>query len=232
MTQLKILIIVPAYNEEKNLPKVIDDIKKQKLNADILVVNDASLDQTSAIARERGVITLDLPCNLGIGGAVQTGYIYAKEHLYDIAVQFDGDGQHRADDLSKLIQTLIDKKVDMVIGSRFLQSEGFKSTSIRRIGIIYFSYLIYLIIKQRITDPTSGFRAVNRRLIKLFVEYYPDDYPEPEVLVYLHRKKVKILEVSVSMKHREYGVSSIQMYRSIYYVIKVTLAILINLIRF
>ncbi len=228
----KILIIVPAFNEEQNIAKVIDNIREQVDYVDILVVNDASRDQTSAVAREKQAITVDLPCNLGIGGAVQTGYIYAWEHDYDIAVQFDGDGQHRAEELHKVISSMEDENADMIIGSRFLQSEGFKSTFIRRIGIIYFSALLYLILKQRITDPTSGFRAVNRRLIKLFVDYYPDDYPEPEVLVYLHRQKVKIVEIPVSMRHREYGVSSIQLFRSVYYVIKVTLAILINLIRF
>ncbi|GMT50024.1 MAG: glycosyl transferase family 2 [bacterium] len=228
----KVLIIVPAFNEEQNIAKVIDDIREQVDYVDILVVNDASRDQTSAVARNKQAITVDLPCNLGIGGAVQTGYIYAWEHDYDIAVQFDGDGQHRAEELHKIISSIEDKDTDMVIGSRFLQSEGFKSTFIRRIGIFYFSTLLYFILKQRITDPTSGFRAVNRRLIKLFVDYYPDDYPEPEVLVYLHRQKVKIVEIPVSMRNREHGVSSIQMFRSVYYVIKVTLAILINLIRF
>ncbi len=228
----KVLIIVPAFNEELNIAKVIDDIRKQVDYVDILVVNDASQDQTSAVARSKQAITVDLPCNLGIGGAVQTGYIYAWEHDYDVAVQFDGDGQHRAEELHRVISSLEAENADMIIGSRFLQSEGFKSTFLRRIGILYFSTLLHLILKQRITDPTSGFRAVNRRLIKLFVDYYPDDYPEPEVLVYLHRQKVKIVEIPVSMRHREHGVSSIQMFRSVYYVIKVTLSILINLIRF
>ncbi|MDH4129761.1 MAG: glycosyltransferase family 2 protein [Spirochaetota bacterium] len=228
----KVLIIVPAYNEELNIANVIDDIRSQDINVDILVVNDSSKDRTSIVARERGVVTLDLPCNLGIGGAVQTGYIYAHEHNYDIAIQFDGDGQHKAEEIPCLLKALENNNADMVIGSRFLQSEGFKSSFLRRIGIIYFSNLIYLILKQRITDTTSGFRAVNKRLIKLFVDYYPDDYPEPEVLVYLHRKNVKIVEIPVTMKHREFGTSSIHMFRAVYYVIKVTLSILINLIRF
>lgn len=229
----KVLIIVPAFNEELNIKKVVEDLRKQNLTIDILVINDSSKDQTSKAARETGVIVVDLPCNLGIGGAVQTGYIYAWEHGYDVAVQFDGDGQHRGDELYNLLLPLENDEADLVIGSRFLQeSEGFKSTFFRRIGIYYFANLLTLIIGQKITDPTSGFRAVNRRLIKYFVDYYPDDYPEPEVLVYLHRKKVRVKEIPVLMQEREFGKSSIHFVRSVYYVIKVTLAILINLIRF
>ena len=228
----KILIIVPSYNEELNIPRVVEDIRSQNMKLDILVVNDASTDHTSEVARKENVMTIDLPCNLGIGGAVQTGYIYAFEHDYDIAIQFDGDGQHKADEIPRLVAAMEENNADMSIGSRFINTEGFKSTFLRRVGIIYFSHMIKLMMKQRITDPTSGFRAVNKRLIRMFVEYYPDDYPEPEVLVYLHKQNVKIVEIPVSMRHREHGSSSIQTFRSVYYMIKVTLAILINLIRF
>jgi glycosyltransferase involved in cell wall biosynthesis len=232
VTILKILIIIPAYNEEKNIPDLINKLLEYKeYNIDLLIINDCSNDGTSNVCRELGVKVIDLPCNLGIGGAVQTGYKYAHNNNYDIAIQVDGDGQHKPNYLGKLISPIINNTVDMVIGSRYLDKTGFQSTLLRRIGIRYFSRLIQLLTLQKITDPTSGFRACNSIVIALFANRYPKDFPEPESLVFLKRNQIRILEVPVVMQERKNGKSSINLIKSIYYVIKVSLAILIDRLR-
>jgi glycosyltransferase involved in cell wall biosynthesis len=223
----KVLIIIPAYNEEKNLGKLIDKIKSTSYDYDIVVINDCSKDRTSEKCRENNITVIDLPANLGIGGAVQTGYKYAYYNNYDIAVQVDGDGQHNPKYIKNIVEE-VEKGNNFCIGSRFIDKEGFQSTFMRRIGIKYFTMIIRLITGFNITDPTSGFRACDRSVIKYFVEYYPQDYPEPETLVLLSKNKYKIKEVPVVMDERNSGKSSIGRLKSIYYMIKVTMAVLIS----
>ena len=192
-----------------------------------MIINDCSTDKTLEMCRRHGFSYLNLPVNLGIGGAVQTGYRYAYYHGYDIAVQFDGDGQHSAAHLEDMVTTLIDTESDMVIGSRFIEKEGFQSSGLRRIGIKYFTGLIKLLTGKKITDPTSGMRMVNKKLLEKFTDEYPKDYPEPESVVTILSEKYKVTEIPVVMNEREEGVSSISLKNSVYYMIKVSFAILI-----
>jgi len=224
----KILVIIPAYNEEESVVKVVLEVKTHLPHGDILVVNDGSMDLTSEKALAAGATVLDLPFNLGIGGAMQAGYKYALEKGYDIAIQVDGDGQHDPKEIPKLIRVLEEREVDMAIGSRFIGDSEFKSSMMRRMGISIFSKVISLILRQRITDPTSGFRAANQKAIRLFAFDYPQDYPEPEALVLLHQCGLKIAEVPVKMSERFAGGSSITTIRSIYYMVKVLLAIFVD----
>ena len=224
---MKKLVIIPAFNEEGNLEKTIKDIKDNEPDFDYVIINDCSTDKTLEMCRRHGFSYLNLPVNLGIGGAVQTGYRYAYYHGYDIAVQFDGDGQHSASHLEDMVTTLIDTESDMVIGSRFIEKEGFQSSGLRRIGIKYFTGLIKLLTGKKITDPTSGMRMVNKKLLEKFTDEYPKDYPEPESVVTILAEKYKVMEIPVVMNEREEGVSSISLKNSVYYMIKVSFAILI-----
>ena len=226
--QEKILVIIPAYNEVGSVGKVVEEVHTYFPQAEVLVVNDGSTDLTSEIAKSKGAIVLNLPFNLGIGGAMQAGYQYAYEKGYDIAIQVDADGQHDPKEIPKLLHALTEKKVDMVIGSRFLGDSEFKSSMMRRIGISIFSRVISTIAKQKITDPTSGFRAVNRKAIQLFASNYPQDYPEPEAVVLLHQCRLKMGEIQVGMSKRYSGESSITKIRSVYYMVKVLLAIFVD----
>ena len=224
---MKKLVIIPDFNEEGNLEKTIKDIKDNAPDFDYVIINDCSTDKTLEMCRRHGFSYLNLPVNLGIGGAVQTGYRYAYYHGYDIAVQFDGDGQHSASHLEDMVTTLIDTESDMVIGSRFIEKEGFQSSGLRRIGIKYFTGLIKLLTGKKITDPTSGMRMVNKKLLEKFTDEYPKDYPEPESVVTILSEKYKVTEIPVVMNEREEGVSSISLKNSVYYMIKVSFAILI-----
>ena len=206
---MKKLVIIPAFNEEGNLEKTIKDIKDNAPDFDYVIINDCSTDKTLEMCRRHGFSYLNLPVNLGIGGAVQTGYRYAYYHGYDIAVQFDGDGQHSASHLEDMVTTLIDTESDMVIGSRFIEKEGFQSSGLRRIGIKYFTGLIKILTGKTITDPTSGMRMVNKKLLEKFTDEYPKDYPEPESVVTILSEKYKVTEIPVVMNEREEGVSSI-----------------------
>ncbi|MCR4436501.1 MAG: glycosyltransferase family 2 protein [Clostridiales bacterium] len=230
MIDPKVLVIIPAFNEEKSIAGVIREVKGN-CKADILVVDDGSTDSTAQVALKEGVKVVSLPFNLGIGGAVQTGYIYANENNYDIAVQVDGDGQHDPSYLDELVAPILNEKYDMVIGSRYVQETSYKSTLSRRVGMVFFSWLLYFLTGKRIKDTTSGFRAVNRKIIRYFSSSYPTDYPEVDVIVRLFRKNCTILEVPVEMKERQGGKSSITPLKSIYYLIKVSLALLINILR-
>jgi glycosyltransferase involved in cell wall biosynthesis len=231
LKQAKVLVIVPAFNEQANLPLLVSKLRRVEPKLDILIINDRSLDETALICNELDVNTIHLPCNLGIGGAVQTGYKYAQLHGYEYAVQVDGDGQHDPAYIGAILQPLMDNEADLVIGSRYITKEGFQSSSIRRIGIQYFSMLIELLIRQKITDPTSGFRASNAKVIDLFARFYPADYPEPESIVFIRRNKLIIQEVPVIMHQRLGGMTSIKSFRTIYYMIKVSLAIFIDRLR-
>ena len=223
----KVLLIIPAYNEEESLRSLIEEIKTVCSGMDYLVVNDCSSDGTDSLLSELGANYITLPCNMGIGGAVQSGYRYAAQNGYDIAIQIDGDGQHDVRFVKDMVKLIEDKQADVVIGSRFIDKEGFQSSQARRLGIRILSMLIRLMCGAMVKDVTSGFRAVNRRFIELFAEAYPDDYPEPEVIVTAKLYGAKIKEVPVVMRERTTGKSSINLKRSVYYMIKVSLAIII-----
>lgn len=229
-----ILVIIPAFNEEENIGGVIRSLKRELPDADILVINDASTDRTSEKAFSTGMAkVIDLPANLGIGGAVQTGFKYAASNDYDISLQFDGDGQHIASEISRLTDPLIRNEADVVIGSRFLgdSRSGFRSTFARRIGIKIFGLVNSIIIGQKITDNTSGFRAYNKRAASFLARYYPTDFPEPEAVILLGKNRFILREVHTRMQERRNGVSSISSGDSFYYMIKVLLAVFINAIR-
>ena len=228
---MKKIVIIPAYNESESIKQTVEEIKRKAPEFDYVVVNDCSTDKTKEICENNGFNVINLPINLGIGGAVQTGYRYGYNKGYDVAVQVDGDGQHNPEFLVKMADYLERKKVDMVIGSRFIEKQGFQSSGTRRIGIKYFTFLIQLLTGKKITDPTSGLRMVNRYVMKIFAYDYPKDYPEPESVVAILRKKKKVEEMPVIMRERNGGVSSISLKKSVYYMIKVTLAILIEKIR-
>ena len=228
---MKKIAIIPAFNEEESILTTVKDLQKNAPEFDYVVINDCSRDHTLDLCRENGIRVLDLSVNLGIGGAVQTGYLYAYRNGYDIAVQFDGDGQHDAAFLNTMADTLTSENLDMVIGSRFIDKEGFQSSGLRRFGIRYFTGLIRFLFGQTITDPTSGLRMCNRRTMELFGKSYPRDYPEPEVAARLLRKKYKVKEIPVLMRERTGGVSSINVKKGGYYMIKVSLAILIERLR-
>lgn len=225
--RVKVLIIIPAYNEAENIPQVIEHFMLQAPQYDYLIINDGSTDKTLSICEKAHYQYLNLPINLGIGGAVQAGYVYAARNGYDIAVQMDGDGQHDIAYLEDMLKPLLDDKADIVIGSRFLRKEGFQSSGMRRMGIKFLSFLIWLTTGKKIMDVTSGFRVVNKRFINIYVNDYPTDYPEPEAIVTAIMNRGRIMEVPVQMRAREAGSSSITFRKSIYYMIKVTLAILV-----
>jgi len=228
---VKKIIIIPAYNESENIEKTVQMIENHAPGFDYIIINDCSTDNTKEICQRRGFNMVSLPINLGIGGAVQTGFKYALEKGYDLAVQVDGDGQHDPSFLEEMARTLETKSCDVVIGSRFINKEGFQSSGIRRIGIKYFTFLIRLLTGVKITDPTSGLRMINREVIEIFAKDYPKDYPEPESIVAVLRQEKSVVEIPVIMKAREGGVSSISKGKSIYYMIKVSLAIIIERIR-
>ena len=228
---MKVLVIIPAYNEEESIEKVVRNLEEQRekidYTLDYVIINDCSKDNTEKICREQKLNYVNLPINLGIGGGVQTGYRYAVENDYDIAIQMDGDGQHDPAYLNALIQPIAEGKVDMVIGSRYLQKEGFQSTGARRAGIKILSFLIKLLSRKEVKDTTSGFRATNRKLTQYFADNYAQDYPEPEAIITSVLNGFDVTEVSVQMRERQGGESSIRAFKSIYYMVKVSLAIII-----
>jgi len=230
---VRILAIVPAYNEEETIGEVILSLKETMPSLDVLVVNDGSNDGTSeAAAGTSRALVIDLPCNLGIGGAVQTGFLHAAKEGYDIVFQFDGDGQHLAAEVDKILTPVLAGEADVVIGSRFLAgNRGFRSTLNRRAGIKIFQWVNSLLIGQRITDNTSGFRAYNKKALLFLSRYYPSDYPEPEAVILLGRNGFRLKEVPVEMKERTSGRSSITAFRSVYYMVKVLLAIFVTALR-
>jgi glycosyltransferase involved in cell wall biosynthesis len=223
------IAILPALNEEGNVGRVIEEIRAYDPGFEIVVVDDGSVDRTSEVAAEHGAIVLRLPFNLGIGGAVQTGYRYALENGFELAVQIDGDGQHDPSQLDKLLAPLLAGEADLVVGSRFAEGGKYAAGRSRRLGIRLFAALVSVLCRQHLTDTTSGFRAVNRKGIVLFAADYPHDYPEVEAIVMAVRQRLRLREVAVSMRPRDSGHSSITPLRSAYYVIKVTLAVLIGL---
>ena len=227
-----VLLIIPAFNEEENILSVCDNIKNyNQVNDkcyDFIIINDGSTDNTEKICLDNNIPHISLINNLGIGGAVQTGYIYALENDYDIAIQFDGDGQHDINYVNKLVKIIEDDKADFVIGSRFVEKlSKFRTSASRRVGINIISFFIKLTTGNKIYDTTSGFRACNKKIIKEFSDHYPVEYPEPITTVELSKKGYRIKEIAVNMKERKGGKSSIRTWKSIYYMINVILSILI-----
>jgi glycosyltransferase involved in cell wall biosynthesis len=228
----RLIAIVPAHNEEGAVGSVIDDIRAFDPSIDVLVVDDASVDQTALVAEQRGASVVRLVTNLGIGGAVQTGFKFALEHGYDTAVRLDGDGQHDPGDIARLLEPLERGDADVVTGSRFLDgAKRYRPPLARRLGITWFARLVSLLTRQRVTDTTSGFQAFNRTGITLLAHDYPTDYPEVEATLLVLRHRLRLVEVPVRMREREHGVSSITFVRSVYYMLKVTLALGVAMLR-
>ncbi len=231
----RIAAIVPAYNEASAISAVVNDInavnQSQNLSIDVVVINDCSTDTTSEIISNLNCISLHLPINLGIGGAVQTGFKYALENRYDYAIQIDGDGQHPANEIPKLVETAAANSFNVVIGSRFISKQGFQSSAMRRVGINYFKWLNKILVAEKIYDSTSGFRLLDQKALSLVCDYYPDEYPEPEAIIIYAMHQLKIGEIPVSMNKRQGGVTSICKIASLYYMFKVTLAIIFTFMR-
>ncbi|MDO4287877.1 MAG: glycosyltransferase family 2 protein [Eubacterium sp.] len=224
---MRVLVIIPAYNEEEAIIDVVDNLKKSNDMVDYVIINDCSTDNTESILKQEKFNYISLPVNLGIGGGVQTGYRYAVENNYDIALQMDGDGQHDPEYIKNIIQPIVDGKADMVIGSRFIEKNGFQSSGLRRVGIKFLSGLIKLCCGTKVLDVTSGFRATGKQMTAFFANNYAEDYPEPEAIIAATLNGFKVKEVAVLMHERQGGESSINAVRSIYYMIKVSLAIII-----
>lgn len=224
----KTAVIVPCYNEEACIGGLIDEIKNHVKDADIVVIDDGSIDTTGAVARAKGALVLDLPHNLGVGGAVQTGFIYCFNQGYNTVVRIDGDGQHPPQEIRKLLEAGNQIDVDMIIGSRFLGSGNFTSTTIRFLGIKILASMMSVICRKKVTDPTSGFFLVKRKLLYYFSRRYPEDYPEPEALALLRRQGYDFHEVGVTFRPRVFGNSSIRKWGTFYYALKVGLALLVG----
>ena len=233
MSKNKIILVIPAYNEEESILKTYKGVENYNKNAeeklDVIAINDGSKDKTKEILEKNNIPHINLICNLGIGGAVQTGYKYALENGYDIAIQYDGDGQHDVNYVKDIVKPIEDNEANMVIGSRFIEKdkEGFKSSKARRIGINIISFFIKIKTKKKIYDVTSGFRAIDRNLMELFKEYYPVEYPEPISTVNVLKHNYNVSEVPVVMKEREKGKSSISSWKNAYYMINVILSIIL-----
>ena len=224
------IVIIPAFQEEGAIGELVRSLR-ERYPYDVLVVNDGSTDRTSEAAREAGAIVLDLPCNLGIGGAVQTGFLYARDRGYDVVVRIDGDGQHEVEDIPKVLEPILAGRADAVIGSRFLEETEYRGSIPRIFGIRFFRLLVNLTTGFRVTDPTSGFFAIGRRLVEFYSVHYPSDYPEVDAYILMHRQKARTVEVPVRMYDRTGGKSSITAFRAVYYMVKVTLSYIINSIR-
>jgi glycosyltransferase involved in cell wall biosynthesis len=226
---IKVAVVIPAYNEEASIEAVVykvNSLNKGGIRFEPIVVNDASADDTAKIASDLDCTLIDLPVNLGIGGAVQSGYIYAFENRFDYAIQVDGDGQHPIEQIPLVLQHMQENNADVVIGSRFITNEGFQSTWMRRLGIRYLQFVIRFLTRKTITDATSGFRMFNHKVLALVSETYPDEYPEPESMIMFLRKGMKVEEVAVHMSERQGGVSSIRYFNQLYYFFKVSLAMI------
>lgn len=224
---MKILVIIPAYNEQESILEVVNKLKSTQSEVDYIIINDCSTDDTIKICKKNAFNYIGLPVNLGIGGGVQTGYQYAVENDYDIAIQMDGDGQHDPESISDLIKPIIENDFDLVIGSRFITNDGFQSSKIRRTGIKFLKWLIKICCGVKINDTTSGFRATSKRLTEHFAIEYAQDYPEPEAIIAAVLNGYRVCEVPVTMHERQGGESSINALKSVYYMAKVSLAIVI-----
>lgn len=218
---MKVLIIIPAYNEAENIEYVVKDLQSSNIPVDYVVINDCSTDGTKELLLRNGINHINLPVNLGIGGCVQTGFRYALENNYDIAIQFDGDGQHDARYIETLLQPILEQGANVVVGSRFVDKKGFQSSAARRTGIRIISSLIHMLSGVKVMDVTSGMRAYDKTMIRLLAENYEDDYPEPDALLRAALNNAYIVEVPVQMRERMGGTSSINLRKSVYYMVKV-----------
>jgi len=228
----KVLVIIPAYNEEKNIGRVITEIRECVGDIQIVVVNDGSSDETALVAKKAGASVINLPCNLGYGGAVQTGFKYAVSKGYEYCIQIDGDGQHDPHCIEDLLKVVQNGEADIAIGSRFLGNSQYKIPLFRRLGMIIFGKIVSVIIKQKITDPTSGYQALNRRVMQFFAhDNYPSDYPDADTIILLNFAGFKVKEVPVVMRSRIFGNSMHNKLKSLYYIYKMFLAIFILLLR-
>ncbi len=224
---MRVLVLIPCYNEEENIRGVVEDLKRYAPEVDFLVINDCSTDQSACILQDNSYPHLNLPANLGIGGAMQSGYVYAVEQGYDIAVQMDGDGQHDPKFLPDILRPVMEGECDLCIGSRFITKEGFQTSFFRRLGIQFLSFLIYLLCGKKVLDTTSGFRASSKELTELYAQHYAQDYPEPEAIISAVMNGFRVKEVPVVMAERKGGVSSIAgPVASAYYMVKVTLSLI------
>ena len=231
LTALRRVAIVPARNEEGSIQGVVDELRAFDPELEVVVVDDASADRTAELAAAAGATVVRLPFNLGIGGAVQTGFRFALDNDFDVAVRVDGDGQHDPKELPVLLDPLLAGDADIVVGSRFAGAPGYPVPVFLRIGTRLFARLVSLLVRQRVTDTTSGFQAVNRRAILLFASDYPHDYPEVEATVMVVKHQLRLKEVPVAMRERTSGRSSITALRSVYYMVKVTLALVVSVFR-
>lgn len=222
------IIIIPAFNEEESIGPLLAEIYRYVPGLDVVVVNDGSADRTADVADEHGARVLDLPCNLGVGGAVQAGFRYAYENGYKYAVRCDGDGQHPPQEIPRLLKAIVENKVDLVIGSRFLSERSYTSTFFRQCGICCLAATLSLTCRKRVTDPTSGFQALNRALLYFFSNTYPIDYPEPEALALMRRQGYDFMEIPVRFRERQSGRTTIRGWGTLYYVVKVFLALLVD----
>lgn len=227
----RLLVMIPAYNEEASLARVIANVRDAIPECDIVVINDGSRDKTKSVGRAAGAFVVNLPFNLGIGSAMQTGFLFARDNNYDFAIQVDGDGQHDPREIDVILTPVINGDADVIAGARYIEDRGYITPLARRIGIFILSSIISLVVWRRVTDPTSGFRASNRKAIEHCASNYPYDYPEPESVVQFSRAGIKMREVPVTMNPRYGGQSSITPFRSFYYMVKVILAIIIDLLR-
>jgi glycosyltransferase involved in cell wall biosynthesis len=227
----RLVVIIPAYNEEASLGRVVSNVREAAPWADVVVVNDGSADRTAPVAGAAGARVITLPFNLGIGAAMQTGFLFAEEQGYEYAVQVDGDGQHDPREIPDILRPVVGGEADVVAGARYIEDRGYLTPWLRRFGIVLLASAISLITRRRVTDPTSGFRAFNRRAICFCARHYPSDYPEPESVVLFRQARLRMIEVPVTMNPRFGGQSSITPFRSFYYMVKVFLAILIGLLR-
>lgn len=224
----KILVLIPCYNEEANIVSTVERLRTVCPEVDYLVINDCSTDRSAELLKSHGYPYLDLPVNLGIGGGVQCGYLYARDNGYDVAVQLDGDGQHDPAYLKAVVAPVLAGELDMCIGSRFITRKGFQTSFMRRVGIRFLSWLIHLLTGRRVLDVTSGFRATNARLTSYFADHYATDYPEPEAILAATLAGYRVGEAPVIMQERRGGISSIRSFKSAYYMIKVSLSLIID----
>jgi glycosyltransferase involved in cell wall biosynthesis len=230
---VRAIALVPALNEEGTIAAVIAELRAFDSELEILVIDDGSHDRTAEVARRSGARVLRLPFNLGIGGAVQTGFRYAFENGFELAVRVDGDGQHDPSQLAAVVEPVVRGDTDIAVGSRYLaaRGDGYRSSATRRVGIRLLARVVSLLTRQRITDPTSGFQALNRKAIMLFAADYPHDYPEVEAIVLVERHRLRLIEVPIAMRPRTAGRSSIRTLSSVYYMVKVLLALFVGSFR-
>lgn len=231
LDRIRLLVVIPAHNEGESLGSVVTRIRTHVPSADVLVIDDGSSDNTDTVAREAGALVISLPHNLGIGAATQTGYIFAHEMGYDVVARVDADGQHDPAEIPRLISALSEERVDAAVGSRFVEGGSHATSFVRRLGIWILANLISLITRQKVTDPTSGFQVVNQKALAVWARHFPHDYPEPESRVLLHRAGLKVKEVPVSIGRRLGGRSSIGALDSVHYMVRVTIALVVDPLR-